>query len=141
MPNLYGQYFAPEDCRGLPGTGVIDDLFFLMIRRPPRSTLFPYTTLFRSSGRRRGYLTEQFAGADRPAYQRTDIVFADPNRDDAVTGRYGLPGRVDQVVPAGQPVPDRQARIAQCAAQDIPQLFRLSQAEVDPRAEVFDRAQ
>src|SRR6266478_7965687 len=26
--------------------------FFLMIRRPPRSTLFPYTTLFRSSRRR-----------------------------------------------------------------------------------------
>src|SRR5258708_4041650 len=25
--------------------------FFLMIRRPPRSTLFPYTTLFRSVGR------------------------------------------------------------------------------------------
>src|SRR5256885_16846847 len=24
--------------------------FFLMIRRPPRSTLFPYTTLFRSYG-------------------------------------------------------------------------------------------
>src|SRR5689334_24436105 len=36
-------------------------LFFLMIRRPPRSTLFPYTTLFRSNpiqfddpGRRNG---------------------------------------------------------------------------------------
>src|SRR2546423_152680 len=28
----------------------IVSLFFLMIRRPPRSTLFPYTTLFRSSG-------------------------------------------------------------------------------------------
>src|SRR2546429_3333213 len=27
--------------------------FFLMIRRPPRSTLFPYTTLFRSSISRR----------------------------------------------------------------------------------------
>src|SRR2546426_6512456 len=26
--------------------------FFLMIRRPPRSTLFPYTTLFRSHGPR-----------------------------------------------------------------------------------------
>src|SRR2546421_235207 len=25
-----------------------DPFFFLMIRRPPRSTLFPYTTLFRS---------------------------------------------------------------------------------------------
>src|SRR6202142_4733114 len=28
--------------------------FFLMIRRPPRSTLFPYTTLFRSTRRRPG---------------------------------------------------------------------------------------
>src|SRR2546426_8537194 len=27
--------------------------FFLMIRRPPRSTLFPYTTLFRSPSERR----------------------------------------------------------------------------------------
>src|SRR2546430_13801602 len=26
----------------------VDMVFFLMIRRPPRSTLFPYTTLFRS---------------------------------------------------------------------------------------------
>src|SRR2546426_485549 len=29
--------------------GLVGDVFFLMIRRPPRSTLFPYTTLFRSS--------------------------------------------------------------------------------------------
>src|SRR5205807_5551844 len=36
--------------------------FFLMIRRPPRSTLFPYTTLFRS---RRGSLHHQPGGADR----------------------------------------------------------------------------
>src|SRR6266536_5399453 len=35
--------------------------FFLMIRRPPRSTLFPYTTLFRSR-RRRPYWR---LGADR----------------------------------------------------------------------------
>src|SRR2546422_7770231 len=27
---------------------VLTTFFFLMIRRPPRSTLFPYTTLFRS---------------------------------------------------------------------------------------------
>src|SRR5688572_31611079 len=37
-------------------------LFFLMIRRPPRSTLFPYTTLFRSSDRRRGDLASRSAG-------------------------------------------------------------------------------
>src|SRR3712207_7960829 len=36
--------------------------FFLMIRRPPRSTLFPYTTLFRSRGQRdRGELIDQTA--------------------------------------------------------------------------------
>src|SRR5256885_12834167 len=34
-----------------------------MIRRPPRSTLFPYTTLFRS---RRGYRRDAAAGAGRP---------------------------------------------------------------------------
>src|SRR2546422_8594073 len=33
---------------GESGNSVI--FFFLMIRRPPRSTLFPYTTLFRSRG-------------------------------------------------------------------------------------------
>ena len=27
----------------------LEQIFFLMIRRPPRSTLFPYTTLFRST--------------------------------------------------------------------------------------------
>src|SRR2546430_11373718 len=30
------------------GETVYYSIFFLMIRRPPRSTLFPYTTLFRS---------------------------------------------------------------------------------------------
>src|SRR3712207_8726411 len=35
--------------------------FFLMIRRPPRSTLFPYTTLFRS------------AALPRRAHQRQDV--------------------------------------------------------------------
>src|SRR5688572_32201290 len=34
--------------------------FFLMIRRPPRSTLFPYTTLFRS---RRGLARSHRQGA------------------------------------------------------------------------------
>src|SRR3712207_8977564 len=30
------------------GRTIVSSVFFLMIRRPPRSTLFPYTTLFRS---------------------------------------------------------------------------------------------
>src|SRR6266705_4425235 len=32
------------------GQNYIPLLFFFMLRRPPRSTLFPYTTLFRSRG-------------------------------------------------------------------------------------------
>src|SRR6266446_7851098 len=43
--------------------------FFLMIRRPPRSTLFPYTTLFRSARQHAGphhaRIARQGADADR----------------------------------------------------------------------------
>src|SRR6266853_2808917 len=49
--------------------------FFLMIRRPPRSTLFPYTTLFRSI---RPYPTRD---AGELEYQRG------PRRDSRVGGR------------------------------------------------------
>src|SRR5688572_33017370 len=43
--------FSPSDglsCCRYPPANSVCFLFFLMIRRPPRSTLFPYTTLFRS---------------------------------------------------------------------------------------------
>src|SRR6266498_6159231 len=39
-------------------------VFFLMIRRPPRSTLFPYTTLFRSAPRH-GSPARRAGGGDR----------------------------------------------------------------------------
>src|SRR5437899_8770784 len=44
-------------------------LFFLVIRRPPRSTLFPYTTLFRSA-RQAEAAVETFTGviARRPEF-------------------------------------------------------------------------
>src|SRR2546427_7345113 len=44
--------------------------FFLMIRRPPRSTLFPYTTLFRS-------LLRLLAGFEQPDAGRMTIDGAD----------------------------------------------------------------
>src|SRR3712207_8146349 len=43
------------------------NIFFLMIRRPPRSTLFPYTTLFRSD-----LEVEVGAGAGAGAAHRSD---------------------------------------------------------------------
>src|SRR6266446_9853997 len=44
--------------------------FFLMIRRPPRSTLFPYTTLFRSCAVVRLGQSAQGRGAQRDSDRR-----------------------------------------------------------------------
>src|SRR3989442_2101426 len=45
--------------------------FFLMIRRPPRSTLFPYTTLFRSGPCRLGH---GFGGSVDTEHQRLTLL-------------------------------------------------------------------
>src|SRR2546430_9961224 len=44
MAKIGGEYFLERDLTASQN----HCFFFLMIRRPPRSTLFPYTTLFRS---------------------------------------------------------------------------------------------
>src|SRR5437870_11483224 len=44
---MHGVFFVIVVC-----VSVVLLFFFLMIRRPPRSTLFPYTTLFRSRSSR-----------------------------------------------------------------------------------------
>src|SRR2546430_13238082 len=48
-----------------------------MIRRPPRSTLFPYTTLFRSLdlatlGTPRGFTVRHLREGSQPTYQRSE---------------------------------------------------------------------
>src|SRR5450432_4449255 len=48
--------------------------FFSMIRRPPRSTLFPYTTLFRSSVYNVQNLTAVLAMMDRIATSLTMVL-------------------------------------------------------------------
>src|SRR3712207_7058779 len=47
-----------------------------MIRRPPRSTLFPYTTLFRSQGllEQYGYLPRGHNGYVRPGGEHASVV-------------------------------------------------------------------
>src|SRR6266581_6352775 len=46
--------------------------FFLMIRRPPRSTLFPYTTLFRSRAYKPDAWAADAAGAVVLARERSE---------------------------------------------------------------------
>src|SRR2546426_8637889 len=59
--------------------------FFLMIRRPPRSTLFPYTTLFRSFSRRdlSGYLrvNDLFARRLHNILKPDDLVWVHDYQD------------------------------------------------------------
>src|SRR5260370_6210145 len=62
--DVFSEYQAVATC-----------FFFLMIRRPPRSTLFPYTTLFRSAHARRsaGTLTVPAVAGDADLAQRAGL--------------------------------------------------------------------
>src|SRR5260370_15952793 len=55
-----------------------------MIRRPPRSTLFPYTTLFRSGRRRAGRQAARRWSGRRPA-SRAARAAPDPRRSEEHT--------------------------------------------------------
>src|SRR2546429_2632057 len=55
-----------------PKRKTIVNFFFLMIRRPPRSTLFPYTTLFRSARAERARCRRLSPRARRPCRSATD---------------------------------------------------------------------
>src|SRR3712207_7972859 len=76
-------------------------IFFLMIRRPPRSTLFPYTTLFRSAvvdvrgphveRRRRGLEPEP--GDDHREAREHQPVVLEPRRLDRAGDRAELEDR------------------------------------------------
>src|SRR5579863_10716659 len=59
--------------------------FFLMIRRPPRSTLFPYTTLFRSRGQPpSGRAPRQWSCANRRDRKSTRLNSSHPSISYAV---------------------------------------------------------
>src|SRR3712207_8675286 len=64
-----------------------------MIRRPPRSTLFPYTTLFRSQlarGRRQGHLAHHWTDHHRTHGRRAVGCADSPVRCASTAGGRGL---------------------------------------------------
>src|SRR2546427_1842052 len=67
--------------------------FFLMIRRPPRSTLFPYTTLFRSpvARLRRGPVPETIGGATETTRNHGHDQFHPPWEHGRAGGHAGPP--------------------------------------------------
>src|SRR6266849_10406514 len=72
--------------------------FFLMIRRPPRSTLFPYTTLFRSEfGPAHIQIVDRFlrCAQFRASFLQTDPIAESLRRSEEHTSE--LQSRVDLV--------------------------------------------
>src|SRR3712207_8354565 len=89
-----------------------------MIRRPPRSTLFPYTTLFRSHARD----VEHALDALRPAHQR----------EAAAAPGYPAVGQGDQPQAAG--VQDRKStRLNSSHANISYAVFCLKKKKENPR--------
>src|SRR5256885_16884336 len=110
--------------------------FFLMIRRPPRSTLFPYTTLFRSpvhviSAHREAELS--FLGVASRHAARREWVMVDLGgaSTEVAIGRAremvrwaSLPigsGVLASTYLADPPKPEERARMRRAALPDLPQ--------------------
>src|SRR2546429_2014842 len=105
-----------------------------MIRRPPRSTLFPYTTLFRSARAGRGAVAEIGSQREaRPAteYRRVQIGREHEERPavgDAEAHRPG--GAVEQtpvLTPRGPPRPVRRRGVG------VPDPAAAGPAQLQPR--------
>src|SRR2546427_5149560 len=97
-----------------------------MIRRPPRSTLFPYTTLFRSRDVAAG-LTGEGPG---PLHAVSELGGGDERGDPAVTEAAGAPHR--GLAPAADPERQRPLhRLRQHAhAVELPEV--AGEAELVP---------
>src|SRR3712207_7864288 len=59
---------------------VMKELLFIMLRRPPRSTLFPYTTLFRSEIRRAVALRAEIIGINNRDLKTLNVDLATTER-------------------------------------------------------------
>src|SRR2546429_4462652 len=111
-----------------------------MIRRPPRSTLFPYTTLFRSRiGAQQDLLVVRMNGQDGAKVHLFPYLTIDPLDADGVAGRDAIllsPGlnngvhlsskRQRQTLIIGAPGPNRQRTIK---AQDCA-ILRYATIEI-----------
>src|SRR5438105_8352707 len=121
--------------------------FFLMVRRPPRSTLFPYTTLFRS-GIRKSEASEHrdLAPLHAPCILLPRVVVADevkgpvhhqvrPVRLEWLVLRARLGPQdagADHELPERSPV--RVRRLARCERQHVGRAVAAAEARIQPGA-------
>src|SRR3712207_9068777 len=88
-----------------------------MIRRPPRSTLFPYTTLFRSEGH-----PDNYQGNDQ---ERCNRSTAEPNRGARPHCLLLSPSRQPQLLKDSGPATSLESHISE-RRLDRPQTDRKS---------------
>src|SRR3712207_7827902 len=100
--------------------------FFLMIRRPPRSTLFPYTTLFRSNT------------APSPVGGRADdgVTGQTPHQEDDMADPQRL-----QDDPTGEPLDRKSTRLNSSHANISYAVFCLKKKKKYCRSAICTRQQ
>src|SRR6266511_5784995 len=88
-------------------------IFFLMIRRPPRSTLFPYTTLFRSGrGLHPGFDgMEEAPVAPRPGAEEAQAAHAPGMADGELHGNRAAHRGADHMRPRDFEVVEQRPRV------------------------------
>src|SRR3712207_9343236 len=94
-------------------------IFFLMIRRPPRSTLFPYTTLFRSKGANLGELV-------RGGFPVPDAVVVSTAAYTSVVEKNGLAATIEAGPRAGDDAAGLRAALEDAT---VPNRLRAEIAE------------
>src|ERR1041385_3189423 len=110
-----------------------DFFFFLMIRRPPRSTLFPYTTLFQSL-----HAAPAAAGRRLHQHRKADVA---PDRQRLGAGRdaaLGARHHRDAELPRGALGLDLVAHQADVLGAGVEELHAML-AEDLGKARVLDR--
>src|SRR6266446_10869615 len=99
--------------------------FFLMIRRPPRSTLFPYTTLFRSPTlRARGGIVWNNIALDAPLVDRREVVACRPSP----RGKF-FP---EQIASGGEPIEGNFAIAVIFVAHNVKIVLPAPDRQVGP---------
>src|SRR6266496_6665732 len=112
-----------------------------MIRRPPRSTLFPYTTLFRSAEIGKRYAAAKVAGP-RVAGRHGLRIRVDLGHDERRGGASGYPEHPLDIGGHGQaPPPARIVPHCQAGHLDrIPERHELQKLERDAVRGVLEAA-
>src|SRR5256885_13653827 len=121
----------------LPGERLHIFFFFLMIRRPPRSTLFPYTTLFRSVLRALRHVAARVGGrgGECVVEGRHERLAASPHGPDPVDGPGPRPRHEPCLRASARGVIARRAlpRLPEDLLQHIARVGALPENALDER--------